>query len=110
MALSALLAVGVGLAGGFTSGLLGLSPGGALVVASNLLLGSEQHVAQALSLFAQIPPTGLSGIKRYWERGYRIPLSWLVLLTTGFLFGGIAGAWRPVAFLMLSCGGPTFSI
>jgi uncharacterized protein len=84
--------VGIGLAGGFTSGLLGVSPGGGLVVASNLLLGSEQHVAQGISLFAQIPPTGLSGIKRYWEKGSRAPLDWLILMGIGFVFGGVAGA------------------
>ena len=84
--------VGVGLVGGLTSGLLGVSPGGGLVVFSNLLLGSEQHVAQGISLVAQIPPTSLSGIRRYWEKGSRIPAHWLVLLSIGFLGGGIAGA------------------
>lgn len=86
-----LVGVSVGLAGGVTSGLLGVSPGGGLVVASSLLLGSEQHVAQGISLFAQIPPTGLAGIRRYWEKGSRTPIRWLVLLTIGFLFGGVAG-------------------
>lgn len=80
-----LAGVSVGLVGGVASGLLGVSPGGGLVVSSNLLLGSEQHVAQGISLFAQMPPTGLSGIKRYWEKGSRTPTSWLVLLTMGFL-------------------------
>jgi len=84
--------IGAGLAGGFTSGLLGVSPGGGLVVFSVLLLGAEQHVAQGISLVAQIPPTSVSGIKRYWEKGNRSPLRWLVLLTMGFLAGGIAGA------------------
>ncbi len=55
----------VGLVGGFTSGLLGVSPGGGLVVFSVLLLGAEQHVAQGISLAAQIPPTSLAGIRRY---------------------------------------------
>ena len=63
--------LGVGLVGGITSGLLGVSPGGGLVVFSNLLLGAEQHVAQGISLVAQIPPTSLSGIRRYWEKGSR---------------------------------------
>jgi uncharacterized membrane protein YfcA len=105
--------VGVGLVGGFTSGLLGVSPGGGLVVASNLLLGSEQHVAQGISLFAQIPPAGLSGIKRYWEKGTRTPIEWLILLAIGFVFGGVVGAlaagrvsgtflrWTYVAYLIL---------
>ena len=48
------------LAGGLTSGLLGVSPGGGLVVFSVLLLGAEQHVAQGISLVAQIPPTSLA--------------------------------------------------
>ncbi len=82
----------VGLAGGLTSGLLGVSPGGGLVVFSVLLLGAEQHVAQGISLVAQIPPTSLSGIKRYWEKGSRSPLRWLVLLAIGFVVGGAAGA------------------
>ncbi len=84
--------MGAGLAGGFTSGLLGVSPGGGLVVFAVLLLGAEQHVAQGISLVAQIPPTSLSGIKRYWQKGSRSPMRWLVLLTIGFLAGGVAGA------------------
>src|SRR6516165_6803199 len=84
--------VAAGLAGGFTSGLLGVSPGGGLVVFSVLLLGAEQHVAQGISLVAQIPPTSLAGIRRYWEQGSRCPLRWLVLLAIGFIVGGVAGA------------------
>ena len=84
--------VGAGLACGLTSGLLGVSPGGGLVVFSVLLLGAEQHVAQGISLVAQIAPTSLSGIKRYQEKGGRSPLRWLVLLAIGFLVGGVAGA------------------
>jgi uncharacterized membrane protein YfcA len=87
-----LAGLGVGLVGGVTSGLLGVSPGGGLVVSANLLLGSEQHVAQGISLFAQIPPTGLSGVKRYWEKGGRTPANWFARLGVGFIFGGVAGA------------------
>jgi uncharacterized protein len=84
--------IGAGLAGGLTSGLLGVSPGGGLVVFCVLLLGAEQHVAQGISLVAQIPPTSLSGIARYWEKGSRSSLRWIVLLAIGFIVGGIAGA------------------
>lgn len=66
-----------GLIGGVSSGLLGISPGGALVVLSVLLLGCDQHVAQGLSLVAQSLPTNLSRIERYREHGYRSPISWL---------------------------------
>lgn len=84
--------IAVGFVGGFTSGLLGVSPGGGLVVFSVLLLGVEQHAAQGVSLVAQVFPTSLSGIRRYWQRGHRSPLTWLILLGGGFLIGGAAGA------------------
>jgi uncharacterized protein len=105
--------IGTGLAGGFTSGLLGVSPGGGLVVFSVLLLGAEQHVAQGISLVAQIPPTSLTGIKQYWKQGGRSPLRWLVVLAFGFIVGGVIGAfaadlasgtvlqWTYVAYLIL---------
>jgi uncharacterized protein len=108
-----LAGVGVGLVGGFTSGLLGVSPGGGLTVFSVLLLGVEQHVAQGISLIAQIPPTSLAGIRRYREKGGHSPLRWLILLAAGFVAGGIAGAygagfvsgkalqWSYVAYLFL---------
>jgi uncharacterized protein len=89
--------VAVGFVGGFTSGLLGVSPGGGLVVFSVLLLGAEQHAAQGISLVAQVFPTSLSGIRRYWQKGHRAPLAWLVLLGCGFLIGGAAGAKAAVA-------------
>jgi uncharacterized membrane protein YfcA len=88
-----LASIGVGLVGGVTSGLLGVSPGGGLVIFSILLLDTEQHVAQGISLIAQIPPTSVSGIKRYREKGSRSPLRWLVLMTIGFLVGGVGGAF-----------------
>jgi len=82
----------VGLIGGLASGLLGVSPGGILVPITILVLGCEQHVAQGISLFAQIPPTGLAGIKRYREHGNAIPVRWLAPLAMGFVAGGTLGA------------------
>jgi uncharacterized protein len=84
---------GVGLAGGISAGLLGVSPGGALVVFSVLLLGAEQHVAQGTSLIAQVPPTSLSGIRRYWDKGNRNPARWIAWLCAGFLLGSAAGGY-----------------
>jgi uncharacterized protein len=104
--------VGVGLAGGFTSGLMGVSPGGALVVFATLLLGAEQHVAQGVSLAAQIPPVSLAALRLYRERGSESPLRWLVPLATAFVVGGLVGAsgagaidgralrWTYVAYLV----------
>ncbi len=89
---SLLAGASIGLAGGISSGLLGVSPGGALVVFSVLILGAEQHVAQGISLVAQIPPTSLSGIRRYRLHGVEAPKLWLVPLLVGYLCGGALGA------------------
>ncbi|MBV8851383.1 MAG: sulfite exporter TauE/SafE family protein [Methylobacteriaceae bacterium] len=105
--------IGVGLIAGLTAGMLGVSPGGGLVVGSVLLLGAEQHVAQGISLIAQIPPTSISAIKRYWEKGSRSPKDWIVLLAVGMICGGILGSvaaanvstnvlqWTYVVYLLL---------
>jgi uncharacterized membrane protein YfcA len=85
--------VGVGLASGLSSGLLGISPGGGLVIFSVLLLGTDQHVAQGTSLVAQAPPTGLAGIRRYWSNGNRAPARWIAWLAVGFLIGAIVGSF-----------------
>jgi len=102
-----------GLAGGLTAGLLGVSPGGGLVVFAVLLLGAGQHVAQGISLVAQVPPTSVAGIRRYWQTGNRTSLRWIILLTVGFVAGGAAGAlgannvsdrilrWTYVAYLVV---------
>lgn len=84
---------GVGLAAGLASGFSGTSPGGGLVIFSVLLLGAEQHVAQGTSLITQIPPTGLAGIRRYWQSGNRSPLPWVMWIGLGFLIGGAGGGY-----------------
>ena len=93
ISLDLLAGAGLGLASGISSGLLGVSPGGGLVVFAVLLLGAEQHVAQGTSLIAQVPPTSLSGIKRYRDNGSRSPLRWIAWLAAGFLLGSVAGGY-----------------
>jgi uncharacterized protein len=88
-----LAGVGVGLIGGVTSGFMGTSPGGGLVIFCVLLLGAEQHVAQGTSLITQVPPTGLAGVRRYWQNGNRSPLPWIVWIGVGFLVGGAGGGY-----------------
>jgi uncharacterized protein len=80
---------------------------------SGLLLGAEQHVAQGISIAAQVPPTSLSGIRRYRSEGNASPIDWIVWLAAGFLVGGVLGAlgatrvsssalqWSYVAYLTL---------
>jgi uncharacterized membrane protein YfcA len=72
---------------------MGTSPGGGLVIFCVLLLGAEQHVAQGTSLIAQVPPTGLAGVRRYWQNGNRSPLQWIAWIGLGFLAGGAGGSY-----------------
>ncbi|WP_298877958.1 sulfite exporter TauE/SafE family protein [uncultured Bradyrhizobium sp.] len=88
---------GVGLVAGVASGFSGTSPGGGLVIFSVLLLGAEQHVAQGTSLITQIPPTGLAGVRRYWESGNRSPWPWIFWIGIGFLIGGAGGGYAATA-------------
>ena len=93
LAVDLLCGAGVGLASGLSSGLLGISPGGGLVIFSVLLLGADQHVAQGTSLVAQAPPTGLTGIRRYWANGNRAAARWIAWIAVGFLLGAVAGSF-----------------
>jgi len=92
-----LAGAGVGLVGGLTSGFMGVSPGGGLVIFSVLLLGAEQHVAQGTSLIAQVPPTGLAGVRRYRQSGKRSRLPWIGWIGLGFLIGGAGGGYAAAA-------------
>lgn len=82
----------IGLVGGGFSGLLGVSSGGFLVALAVLIMGLPQHVAQGVSLVAQVPPTSLSGVLHYRRSGRVVTLRWIVLASLGFVAGAIAGA------------------
>jgi hypothetical protein len=81
-----------GTLGGLFSGFLGVTSGGVLVPLLILILGKEQHVAQGISLVAQVVPTSLSGVRNYSKSGHRISMRWLIWLSAGFCVGGIVGA------------------
>jgi len=81
-----------GTLGGLFSGFLGVTSGGILVPLLILILGKEQHVAQGISLVAQVVPTSLSGVRNYSKSGHRISMRWLIWLSAGFCAGGIVGA------------------
>lgn len=82
----------VGLFGGIVSGLLGVSSGGILVPGVALVLGLDQHRAQAVSLVAQLLPTGLPGAVEYHRKGHRLRSSQVLLASLGFLVGAYTGA------------------
>jgi uncharacterized membrane protein YfcA len=87
-----LAGVATGVAGGFVSGLLGVTSGGLLVPAGVLLLGLDQHVAQGVSLVAQAFPTSLSGFLHYRLKGHLVTITSVAVASAGFLAGGVGGA------------------
>jgi uncharacterized protein len=56
------------------------------------MLGLPQHVAQGISLVAQVPPTSLSGVMQYRRSGHLVAVRWVVLLSAGFIVGAVSGA------------------
>jgi uncharacterized protein len=78
--------------GGVVSGFLGITSGGVLVPLLVLLMAKDQHVAQGISLVAQVVPTSLSGVRNYSQSGHRISMRWLTWMAIGFGIGGIIGA------------------
>lgn len=82
-----------GVAAGFASGLLGVTPGGILVPVISMLLPYSQHVAQGVSLVAQAPPTSIAGLTAYSRRGQVARISSVLLVSVGFIAGGPVGAF-----------------
>lgn len=94
-------------------GLLGVSPGGALVPALALMPGLGQHDAQAISLAAQLLPTSLAGFVRYRVAGHGASCRTVTWISPGFLAGAFIGAkgashladaalrWMFVAYLLV---------
>jgi uncharacterized membrane protein YfcA len=78
--------------GGIASGFLGITSGGILVPLLVLLLAKDQHVAQGISLVAQVVPTSLSGVQNYRRSGHSVSVRWLIWLAVGFAIGGGVGA------------------
>lgn len=82
----------IGVIGGGASGLMGVSSGGFLVALVVMMLGLPQHVAQGVSLVAQVPPTSLSGVMQYRRSGHAVSARWVAWLSAGFVAGAVAGA------------------
>ena len=82
----------IGAFSGAVAGLLGVSPGGALVPALALMPGLGQHDAQAISLAAQLVPTSLAGFLRYRVAGHGASWRTVAWISLGFLAGAYLGA------------------
>ena len=81
-----------GVVAGFASGFLGVSPGGILVPVISMLLPFAQHVVQGISLIVQAPPASISSLSAYSQKGRRMALAPIILVSAGFLAGGPIGA------------------
>ena len=83
---TALIALGLGIASGVVSGMLGVGGGVFMVPGMVLFLSMTQHTAEGTSLLVIIP-TAVVGAFTHWRNGY------VLLLGAAILGGfGIAGA------------------
>ncbi len=57
-----------------------------------LVLGLDQHRAQAVSLIAQLLPTGLPGVLEYHRKGHAVHWRSVLFVSLGFLVGAYGGA------------------
>ena len=86
-----LVALLIGLAGGFAGGLLGIGGGAIYVPAMVLLLDEDQHLAQGASL-AAIVATGIVAGLTHWRRGnVDVPVASVVAPPA--IVAGFAGAF-----------------
>tara|TARA_B100001123_G_scaffold324296_1_gene364231 strand:- start:2024 stop:2761 length:738 start_codon:yes stop_codon:yes gene_type:complete len=97
-----LIAILIGLLGGFLSGLLGIGGGVFVVPAAVFLLSQTQRDAQVIALTVMIP-TSISGTIAHWRLGnveWHSAL-WIAVLSVpaGFISGYVAGAVVPDQYL-----------
>lgn len=79
--------------GGTLAGMLAFGGGAVIPPLLGLLLGVPQHVAQAISLGALLPPVGLPALVAYRKAGVRPDLRVALWLIGGFVAAAPAGAW-----------------
>ena len=80
----------LGLAAGFSSGLLGIGGGAVLVPAMNLGIGVPIHIAAATSMFIMIFTSTAGTLTNLWLNHIRF--DYAVLLAAGIIFGAQLGA------------------
>jgi uncharacterized membrane protein YfcA len=84
--------IAIGIIAGISSGLLGIGGGLAITSLSVVLLGKNQHEAQALSLAITALPLTLPAAWVYVRQGWNLP--WLLIgcLVAGLVLGTWTGA------------------
>jgi uncharacterized membrane protein YfcA len=85
------IALALGLIAGLLSGMLGIGGGTIIIPGIALLLGTEQHVAQGVSLTAMLL-TALVGTFIHYRQG-NVKLSMVLLIAPSAVAFSYLGAW-----------------
>src|ERR1700694_3257540 len=91
----AMVALFIGLAGGFAGGLLGIGGGAIYVPAMVFLLGVDQHLAQGASFVAIVPTAIVGTFAHLRNRNVNVPAVIQVVpgaVIAGFIAGFIANS------------------
>lgn len=86
-----ILLIGIGLAAGILSGLVGVGGGIVVVPALVLFLGFSQQEAQGTSLGLLLLPVGILAVLNYYNKGY-IDIKVVGIMSIAFILGGWAGS------------------
>lgn len=86
-----LILIGIGLAAGVLSGMIGV--GGGIIIVPGLvyLLGLTQHSAQGTSLALMLPPIGILAAMNYYKAG-ALNVKYAAVIAIAFIIGGYFGS------------------
>jgi uncharacterized membrane protein YfcA len=99
--------LGIGLAVGAVSGMVGVGGGIFLVPALVYLFKFSQHEAQGTSIAVLVPPIGIFAALEYYRQGYvRLPVvGWIALgFVAGAFLGAVASGMMPAMALRRGFG------
>jgi uncharacterized membrane protein YfcA len=81
----------IGLAGGISSGLLGIGGAVVMIPALVFIAGFNQITAQGTTLLAMIPPIGLLAALEYYKAGHA-EIKTAAVIAAGFIIGAWLGS------------------
>jgi uncharacterized protein len=86
-----LLLLGIGLAAGILSGMVGVGGGLIVVPALVFFMGFTQHQAQGTSLGLLLLPVGILAVINYYNKG-NIDIKVVLIMSLAFVLGGWLGS------------------
>jgi len=81
----------IGLAGGISSGLLGIGGAVVMIPALVFILKFNQLTAQGTTLLAMIPPIGILAALEYYKNGHA-DIKTAAIIAAGFIIGAYLGS------------------